>query len=341
VNRAPPLIPGVTQTPVPLDSNRLSPEVAGVYRGVLDALHPSSVPERAPIMLEGFSSRRCDYCIEPEVPRLIRKGLIDPSTEINFAKVPADTAPPLPFPYRRKVEVMPQWDLYWLGSSGARQWDAMKDAYPGVNAVISFSRVGFNDRGTEALLEVHADSARATDASETMLLEKIGAEWRVALRHVEREATSGEWTGGKCEPADAPAQVPVRAEIRNLIGEFNIVRVGASRQFRGRTDTVRVRLGALKPSPNNPSELVAVASVIDPTGEPIEKIAATVELVGDAATITFTERLPRGMMRLDGWIEWYKILRTDGRGFSGTWFTETGPTIPWKGYFCARPAPTR
>jgi hypothetical protein len=42
---------------------------------------------------------------------------------------------------------------------------------------------------------------------------------------------------------------------------------------------------------------------------------------------------------LDGWIEWYKILRTDGRGFFGTWFTESGPTIPWKGYFCASGAP--
>jgi hypothetical protein len=284
-------------------------------------------------MLEGFTSRRCDYCIESEVPRLIRMGLIDPSTEANFAKVPADTGPPAPFPYRRKVEVMPLWDLYWLGNSGGRQWDAMKDAYPGVNAVISFSGVGFNDRGTEALLEVHVDSARAPMGSETMLLKKTGAEWSVALRHVEREATSGEWSDGKCEPTDAPAQVPSRAEIEKLVGEFSIVRVGASKVFRGRTDTLRVRLEALKPSPSRPSELVARASVIDASGEPDEKIAATLELAGDTATITFTERI----LKLDGWIEWYKILRTADRGFFGTWFTESGPTIPWKGYFCAQP----
>src|SRR5258706_12931265 len=144
-------------------------------------------------MLEGFTRRRCDYCIEPEMPRLIRKGLIDPSTEINFEKVPADTAPPPPFPYRRKVEVMPQWDLYWLGNSGGRQWDAMKDAYPGVNAVISFSSVGFNDRGTEALVDVRADSAKAAEVSEMMLLKKTGLDWRVGRGHGEGGAGTGEW----------------------------------------------------------------------------------------------------------------------------------------------------
>jgi hypothetical protein len=76
--------------------------------------------------------------------------------------------------------------------------------------------------------------------------------------------------------------------------------------------------------------------VIDATGEPEEKIAGTFKLDEDVATITFTERI----LKLDGWIEWYKILRTDGRGFFGTWFTESGPTIPWKGYFCASAATT-
>jgi hypothetical protein len=336
LNRAHPLIAGKKQTSTALDSGRLSPEVAGVYRGVLDALYPPGVSERAPIMLEGFTSRRCDYCIESEVPRLARKGLIDASTEANFAIVATDTSPPSLFSYRRKVEVMAAEDEYWLGNSSRHEWGAMKDAYPGVNAVISFSGVGFNDRGTEALVEVHADSARATDASETMLLKKTGPDWRVTLRHIEREATSGEWSGAKCEPTDAPAHVPARAEIEKLVGEFSIVRVGASRVFRGRTDTLRVRLEALKPSPSRPSELVSRASVIGATGEPDEKIAATLKLAGDTATITFTERV----LKLDGWIEWYKILRTDGRGFFGTWFTESGPTIPWKGYFCASTAPT-
>jgi hypothetical protein len=332
LNRAHPLIAGGKLSSKAADSSALPPEVAAVYRGVLDALYPPGISYRAPTMLEGFTSRRCHYCIESEVPRLARKGLIDPSTEVNFARVPADTAPPPPFPYRRRIEVMPPWDLYWLGNSGGRQWDAMNDAYPGVKAVISFSRVGFNDRGTEALVEVHVDSARAAEASETMLLNKTGLDWRVTLRHVEREATSGEWSGGKCEPGDAPARLPIYADIQALAGEFSIARVGASRSFRGQSDVVRVKLEPLKPSGRRPNEFASRATVIDASGEPQQNIVATFELGSDGAVITFSER----MIQVDGWYEEYKILRTDGRGFFGTWLTETGPTVPRKGYFCAQ-----
>lgn len=339
LNRADPLIAGAPRASARVDAKRISPEVAGVYRGVLDAMYPLGVPERGAIMLEGFTSRRCRFCVEPEVPRLIRKGLIDPSTDANFAKVRADTATPSLFSYRRKIEVMPPWDLYWLGESTRRQWDAMKDAYPGVNAVISFAGVGFNDRRTEALVEFHADSAGAADGSETMLLKKTGSEWHVALRHVEREATSGEWTGGKCVAGDAPTQAPTRAEIEKLAGVFSVVRVGASRAFRGRTDTLRIRLEPLKSSPDRPNKFASNATVLDATGKPNDKVDATLEFAGNGATITFMQRMPKGQMILDGWYEQYQILQKDGRGFVGTWLTETGPTIPWRGYFCARRAP--
>jgi hypothetical protein len=337
LNRAHALIAGAQQASPKPESSRISPEIAGVYRGVLDALYPVGFPEQGPILLEGFSNGRCHFCIESEVPRLIRQGLIDPSTEVNFAKARTDTSPPPPFLYRRKVEVMTSEDEYWLGSSSLHEWDAMKDAYPGVNAVISFSGVGFNDSGTEALIEVRADSARAARGTETMLLKRTGAGWRVALRHVERESTSGEWSGGKCEPTDAPAQPPARAEIEKLAGELSIVRVGASRVFRGRTDTLRVRLGPLKPSPNAPNVLGANVSVLDATGEPDDKIAATFKFDEDGGTMIFRDRV----MRTDGWYEEYKILRTDGRELFGTWLTEIGPTIPSKGYFCSFRKSTR
>jgi hypothetical protein len=316
----------------------------GVYRGVLDALYPPGVPEGGAIMLEGFTTRRCVFCVEPQVPLLIRKQLIDPSTEANFEKVRRDTVAPPPFPYRRRIEVMPLWDYYWLGTSGGRQWDAMKDAYPGVNAVISFAAVGFNARGTEALVEFHADSAGSDDDSEIMLLKRTGPEWRVALRHLEREATSGEWTGGKCEAGDAPAQPPTRAEIERIAGVFNLVRTARFRESKGfvnRTDTVRVRLDPLKPVPGKPNELVATANVLGPTSEPNAKIAVKFQLDQDAATITFTDWLPEGRLMLDGWLEEHKILRLDGGGFVGSWFTVNGPTVPWRGYFCARPVSAR
>jgi hypothetical protein len=335
LNRTNPLIGGVPADP-DLPVTRPPTNIAGVYVGVLDAVYPPDVRDGVPIMVEHFDTRRCDYCIEPEVPRLVRKGLIDPSTEDDFAKARIDSVVPV-FLFRRKVEAMPMWDLYWLGVAGGRDWTAMKDAYPGINSVISFAKVGFNSRGTEALVEFHVDSARAAPESETALLKKNGASWRVALRHVEREATSGEWTGVKCEAGDAPAVAPTREEIEMLAGEFNIVRVGASRVFRGRTDTVRVRLSALSASRTKPPQRAANAVVLDATGEPDAKIAARLSLTQNAATITFGP----SQITIDGWYEEYRILRTEPGGFVGTWLTQNGPTVPWRGYFCARSARVR
>ena len=193
-------------------------------------------------------------------------------------------------------------------------------------------------------MEFHADSAGSDDDSEIMLLKKTGSDWRVALRHLEREATSGEWTRGKCEAGDAPAQPPTRAEIEKIAGVFNLVRTVRLRESRGfinRTDTVRVRLDPLKSSPGKPNELVAKASVLGPTGEPNDKIAVKFNFAQDAATITFTQWLPEGRFMLDGWLEEHKILRLDDGGFVGTWFTVNGPTVPWRGYFCARPVSAR
>jgi hypothetical protein len=336
LNREHPLISGTKkEVSAAPDYTRLAPDIAGVYRGVLDALYPLGTPEGAAIMLEGFTHRRCEYCLEAIMPRLIRERLIDPSTEVDFARVRTDTSPPSPFSYRRRVEVMPVWDRYWLGSD-MHDWGAMKDAYPGVNAVVSFSAVGFNDHRTEGLVEIHVDSARASDATEIMLLKKTGAEWRVALRHVEGERISSEWSRGKCEPTDVPAQPPSHAQIESLIGDIDLIRVGASRQFRGRTDTVRVRLEPVKPVLGKANQWVGKATVINAAGKSQPKIAAALNLAGTTAVISFRDRLPPGVMQLDGWLEEYEILRISGSQLYGTWFTVMGPTVPLRGYFCAR-----
>jgi hypothetical protein len=339
LNRANPLIGGAPADPG-LPVTRPPASIAGVYAGVLDALYPPDVRDAVPIMVEQFDTRRCGYCIEPEVPRLVRKGMLDPTTDDEFTKARIDSAVPV-FPYRRKLEAMPMWDLYWLGPGNGRDWTAMKDAYPGIKSVVSFARVGFNSRGTQALVEFHVDSAGSEATSETMLLEKTGAAWRVALRHVEGPATSGEWADGKCEAGDAPASAPTRAEIEKLAGEFKIVRVGASRAFRGRTDTLRVRLEPLKASPTKPSKLVGPAVVLGATGEPDDKIAVEFSSDQSGTAIEFSEHVPAGHVILDGWYEEYRILRTVPGGFVGTWLTESGPVIPWRGYFCARSARAR
>jgi hypothetical protein len=349
LNRNNPLIAGTNPAPpAPPDSTYSASDLVGVYRGILDALYPPGGRIRHAILLEPSPVRSCPYCIEGEVPRLIRQGIIDPSTEVNFADKP-DTTPLRPFSYRIKVDTLTMWDRYWLAESGTVEWEAMKDAYPGVNDAISFLRVGFNDRRTEALAEIYADSAGEESkmsnrplpggayrrAAETILLRKQGADWRVSLRHVERAATSAEWSGGKCEPTPAPAYPPIRADVQTIAGDYRIVRVGAARVFRGRTDTVRIMLGPLRPSAHKPAESVGSAEVLDANGKPDEKIAVGFKLTGDVATLDFGPRLPAGIVQLDGWYEQYRILRTSANGFFGTWYTENGPTVPLQGYFCA------
>jgi hypothetical protein len=335
LNRKHPLIAGTTPKPVAKpDSVFSSSDLAGVYRGSLDALYPRAARNRAAILLQPSPVRSSYCCLESETPRLIRQGLMDPSTEVNFASHP-DTTGNRPFAYRVRIDTLPLWDRYWLAESGRVNWNAMKDAYPEITEAVSFLRVGFNAARTEALAEVYVDTAGANEQPETMLLRKRGAEWSVRLRHIEREATSGEWSGGKCEPADAPVHAPALSELENISGDFRVVRVGAARAIRGRTDTVHVKLSALKPSPRKPSELIGSATLFDATGKADEEVSVTYERDEDTATFYFRPHLPPGVIQLDGWLEEHRILQVTKNGFLGAWFTVNGPTIPLKGYFCA------
>jgi hypothetical protein len=338
LNRTHPLIANATKWNTGINSAYPSPADEAVYLGVLRALHPSSTYESGQILLLPFTSGQCDDCFETEVPRLVKKGLMDPSTEINFAGIPKDPLRLKPLvPYKRKVEVMVPEDQELFSDPAAHA--AMKDAYPGASGLVGFSRVGFNATATEALVEVRTESVEA--GRETMLLKKTGSEWRPALRHVEREATSGEWSGNKCEATDAPDRHSIVAEIGKLVGDFEIVRVGVSRQIRGHADSVRIRLGALTPSPRRASTMVATAAMLDARDNSEEKIAGTLETAGSYASITFITRQPEGVVELDGWINQYAVLRTNGREFFGTWLTGNGPGAGVSGYFCARSATPR
>jgi hypothetical protein len=188
---------------------------------------------------------------------------------------------------------------------------------------------------------VRIDTASASGIAETVLLKKIGAEWRMSLRHVEKEATSGEWIGNRCEAADAPDHAPSESELGKLTGDYSVVRVGASRQFRGHTDSVGIRLGALRPSSRKGIEMIATVDMLDETGKPEKKIAGTLEVSRNFAVITFIERLPEGVIQFDGWIEQYRILGANSREFFGRWETSSGPTVPFTGYFCARSTAAR
>lgn len=340
LNRAHPLIARANEFDSAKSLAYPTPGDEAIYRGALRALYPSAVYESGEIMLAPVTTGHCADCLESEIPRLVGKGLMDSTTAINFAKAAKEALHIRPVvPYRRAVQVMSQEDMELY--PGSHEWDALKDAYPGARAVVAFSRVGFNDGVTQALVQVRVDSAKASGIAEMMLLKKVGAEWSVALRDVARERTMGEWIGDRCEATDVPVRALDRADIEKLIGDFTIVRVGSSRELRGRTDSVRILLGALRPSPGKGIEMVATADMLDKTGKPEKKIAGTLEAVSNSAVITFTERLPEGVMQFDGWMEQYRLLGAKGRQFFGAWSTSNGPMAPLVGYFCARSAAAR
>jgi hypothetical protein len=339
LNRAHPILAGALRFDSMSLARQTSPAEEAVYQAVLDTLYPAGAG-RGRTLLETTTFAACTRCIEPETPRLVRQQQMDAFSESSFASVQQDSTQLRPFSMDgRRLDVMPLEDMELF--VGSNEWDALKDAYPGVSSVVGFSRVGFNESGTEALVSVRIDSARSTGAAETMLLRKTGPGWRVVLRDIGREATSGEWVGGRCEPTEMPSHAPEPSEIQRLTGAFTIVRVGASREFRGVTDSVRIRIDTMKASTRNRAAMVARVDWLDKNGRPNPKIAGTLELAARSSAITFTDRLPEGVMQFDGWMDQYTILRTNGRDFFGRWETSNGPVAPSVGYFCALSAAPR
>jgi hypothetical protein len=330
--RTHPWIAGATPT-AHIEVSAVPPHVAAVYRGVLDFLYPERDSVR--FLLQSHPKYLCDYCIEREVPRLLRKGTIKLSTEENFLRAAGDSGPPPIFPYRRNLAVFPADDQQWLRSA-TDLWDVMKDAYPGVKAIVSFSKVGFDNDRTEALVQVRVEARGEDNEPEVILLRRDDAEWRVALRHVDRPATSGEWSDDKCEPTDAPTAGPRLAETRTLLGTYMIVRVHASRESRGSTDTAWVRLSPLKPSTQPRPGFSSDVRVLDMQGRERPKIQSTLEASDRGARIIYRERLPEGMMQFDGWFAEDEILRIEPSGFYGRWSSSSGMTVPIEGHFCAR-----
>jgi hypothetical protein len=329
----------------------------------LDALYPGENAPKGLILLQPFTFRACDHCVDAEMPRLIWQHVIDPSTARNFERLPKDSAWFRPtFEYRRDVKILSLAEQKFLmeqadpvGGYDKKDVSLLglaRDAYPVADSIWSLSRVAFNDAGTEALVQVGTTS-HFWLVGETMLLRKSAGAWRVVRRHIEREETSGERVGGRCEPADAPSGRPTLGDLERFIGDAYISSVGASAQLRANFGTMHLRFAATdtlhrfywvpsfpgdtrKPIRLKNGQLLATVQVInDSTGKARTGISGEFQLSGNTATITFTEHR-EGYITSDGWFEQYKIMKVNGREFFGNWFTETGPTIPWKGYFCGR-----
>jgi hypothetical protein len=359
--RARALADGAGPSPSALKSNYPSVDAAGVYRGVFDVLYPVGGRKKGPILLLPFTHLFWEHEIDDEIPRLTRLGLVDSSMEGSMVRLPRDSVWLRPkFDYRRRVVILGPSEQRFLLEQGEEFVEAdgnrnvsllalAKEAYPGADAILSLSQVVFNDAHTQALVQLSVNGSPTFGRGETMLLHKSGTGWRVVRRHLEREETSGERVGDRCEPADVPTTVPTLEQLERIIGDAYITvnptdpqlrRYAGTSHYRFvRTDTLRRFYSQPRPGDKGAPirmkgrQRLAVAHVInDSTGKARAGRPGFLDFDVHGATLTFTgdPNVTHGSM------EQFEILRVRGREFFGSWFTVSGPTVPFKGYFCGR-----
>ncbi|MDQ6770576.1 MAG: hypothetical protein M3Z54_11385 [Gemmatimonadota bacterium] len=348
--------------PDALKSTYPDAQVASVYRGILDALYPAGGATKGPILLHPITNRFSIMDLADEMPRLIRLGLVDSSMETSIDKVPPDSVWLRPkFEYSRRVIILEPSAKRFLFAQGddflavdprrdVSLTTLAKQAYPGADRILSFSRVAFNSARTQALVQVSAGDDPGYGRTETMALHEAGAGWRVVRRHVELGKTSGERVGDRCEPTDAPTTMPTKEQIATLIGDADITVVPTSRWWRKYAGTSHYRLGPidtlrlfhwLPPDGDlrGPVSIhrrrLALVQFIDSTGKRGRGRTGSLDFDGGSARVTF-------VADSDRWAEpkeEFNILEVRGREFFGSWLSRSSGgdvTMGLKGYFCGR-----
>ena len=340
-------------------------EVAAVYRGVLDSLYPANGLHKGPILLHPITSSFASFSFQAaalalrlgnEVPRLVRQGVFDASMEKNIEKLRPDSVWLRPrFNYKRPVIVLQPSQKRFLYAQGEDFREVQperdiglttlaKQAYPGADAILSFSRVVFNDAHTQAVVQVQAgDEPNLGRWGEIMALHKSGHDWRVVRRHVEIGRTSGARVGDQCLPTDAPATTPTVEQLRGLVGYADITVNLTSKGWRRFSGSSLYKFTPVKRQPQlGKAALLATVQFIDSTGKG-KKPIGLLDSNGRSAQVTFFYENERPQkeneIQFDGGgssTEEYKILRVSGREFFGIWTSTPDGLMPIVGYFCGR-----
>jgi len=329
-----------------------------VYRGVFDELYPD---RRRPVLVFPYVHRLWDYDFNSELFRLTKQGVVDPTMSQRLGMLPKDSAWLRPdVRYGRRVIVLGRAERDFLEEQAAEfsqtgekrdlSLTAMaKEAYPGADRILSLSRIAYNQKLDQAIVQVAASRLEPWNAGETMILYRKESTWRVVRRHVEKEATSGNMVAGRCEPVDATNTVPSLNQLERFVGDAEITIIPTTPGLRGHADLAHYRFiptdtlhryywvppkgDARPPARLKGGQKLAVALAInDSTGKPREHWQGALNFSPYGATLAFFD----DPIVLDGAFEEFTIRRVDGRQFFGTWSTGSGPTYPFKGYFCGR-----
>jgi len=297
------------------------------------------------------------------MPRLIRLAVVDSSMEKSMEKVPPDSVWLRPkFEYSRRVIILQPAAKRFLLEQGddflavdprrdVSLTALAKQAYPGADRILSFSRVAFNNARTKGLVQVLSGDEPGSGRRETMALHKTGGGWRVVRRHLELGKTSGERVGDRCEPTDAPTTIPTTEQIQRLVGDADITVVPTSRWFHAHAGTSHYRfiptdtlqrfhwlppVGDLREAVRMKQRRLAMVQFIDSTGKPRNGRSGSLDFDGRSAQVTFIDDR-------DKWgasMEQFTILQVRGREFFGGWLSRGGGggevMMLLQGYFCGK-----
>lgn len=360
--RARPLAAG-KPSPQALESGYPDATDAAVYRGVFDELYPD---HQRPVLLFPYVHRLWDYDFRSELFRLEKQGVIDSTVAERLGMMPKDSAWLRPnVTFGHPFVVIGKAERNFLeeqanefGQTGETRdlslTEMAREAYPGAVEILSLSRIAYNEKLTQAIVQVATGRQEPWNSGETMILEKNRKSWRVVRHHVEHESTSGTMIAGRCEPVDAIPSVPRLDQMESFVGDADITVIPTEPGWRKYSGTSHYRFFPndslhryywlpLKGDTRLPTRLpagqqkLARVQALDSTGKVINNRGELERGPGGAGFVFVgSPDLPEGMVEFDGPYEEFKILRVNGRQFFGSWLTESGPTYPIKGYFCGR-----
>ena len=173
-------------------------DAVGVYTAVLDLyFRDGSDQPRIIVMHDTAEYRRGGPCPMQCPEAWLHKSKIDPSTELAFAKMSPKRPKMVPFGYPVPIAYLSYDQANALrmegakileaahkpnGGSGEDLLAALSRRFPGTWGFITLSKVGFDDKHTEALVSVDFFCGISCRSEENLFLRKLGQRWVVIER---------------------------------------------------------------------------------------------------------------------------------------------------------------
>ena len=210
-----------------------------IYSAAIEALQRRRSRVRASAMYSHTVSAcgGSERCGSVQLPRFQREGLVDGVMIGSFRfknKTRVALNPSFAFSLGLRVVTQQEIDYYAEEANpfGEHHADPETDSalfvatYRKLNgrntALLSLSRIAFNETRTRALVEARLDTAAGSWGPATMmLLRKVADRWRIVIDDVGKDATSGEWEDDRCLPVKAPTTLSPDA-VNKIAGTFRV-----------------------------------------------------------------------------------------------------------------------